>query len=133
MVIGGALFPDTAWAAVTSNVIWDVGTTALTSATMSPETCNGKKGEVAEFILETYDNVVEETAIGEGEYVATMLNIYGCEAEQHNAIIATVRSEFANELADEAYNTLQPLAKAESYYNTLIQVVDQQFAASCAA
>src|SRR5688572_5993856 len=30
--IGAALFPKTGWAAVTSNVIWDIGTTALTSA-----------------------------------------------------------------------------------------------------
>ena len=37
--IGAALFPDTSWAAVTSNITWDIGTTALTSATMSPGTC----------------------------------------------------------------------------------------------
>ena len=51
--IGAALFPDTHWAAVTSNVIWDVGTTALTSATASPETCSGAKVEAAMFINET--------------------------------------------------------------------------------
>ena len=39
--IGAALFPNTDWAAVTSNVIWDAGTTALISATASEDTCSG--------------------------------------------------------------------------------------------
>ena len=30
--IGAALFPNTNWAAVTSNVIWDAGTTAVTDS-----------------------------------------------------------------------------------------------------
>jgi hypothetical protein len=45
--IGAALFKETDWAAISSNVIWDLGSTALTSATMSPETCSKQKVKVA--------------------------------------------------------------------------------------
>ena len=75
--IGAALFPNTGWAAVTSNVIWDVGTTAVISATASPETCSGSSAQAAKFINDTYDSVIEDTARGDGEYVATLLEIYG--------------------------------------------------------
>ena len=56
--IGAALFPETKWAAVTSNVIWDVGTTAVASATMSPQTCSGKQAKTAAFIYHTYDSLI---------------------------------------------------------------------------
>lgn len=130
--VGAAIFKDTAWAAVTSNIIWDLGTTAVTSATMSPETCNPKKKAVAQYIIDTYNNVVEETAIGEGEYLHTMLNIYGCDQSVHNAILSDVRTNFGAKVADESYSGLDSVGKAESYYLSLTEVVDTKYSASCA-
>lgn len=130
--IGAAIFKDTAWAAATSNIIWDIGTTAVTSATMSPETCNPKKKAVAQYIIDTYDNVVEETAIGEGEYLNAMLNIYGCDQDAHSAIISDVRSDFGSKVADQSYSDLDAVGKAESYYFSLTEVVDANYSASCA-
>lgn len=130
--IGAALFKDTEWAALTSNVIWDIGTTAVTSATMSPETCNSKKKVVAQYIIDTYDNVVEETAIGEGEYLNTMLNIYGCDQNVHTAIISDVRADFATKISAEDYTNLDSVGKAESYYFSLTEVVDSNYSNSCA-
>ncbi|MBI3771765.1 MAG: hypothetical protein HY272_03590 [Gammaproteobacteria bacterium] len=34
--IGAMIFTETKWAAVTSNVIWDLGTTAVTSGASTP-------------------------------------------------------------------------------------------------
>ena len=76
--IGAALFKDTKWAAVTSNVIWDVGTTAVTSATASPETCTGANIIAAKFIIDNYDNIVEEIAEGSGDHLASMYGVLGC-------------------------------------------------------
>ena len=56
--IGAALFENNTGATI-SNVIWDLGTTALTSATASPETCEGFNPDAAAFI-EKY-----KTAFGE--------------------------------------------------------------------
>lgn len=126
--IGAALFPNTAWAAVTSNVIWDVGTTAVISATASPETCSGSNVKAAQFIIDTYDNLVEETAQGEGVHVATLLNIYGCSEQQQNTIVGNLRGSIASQLSSEGYDSKSQLTKASDYYDEVSVA-----AASCSA
>lgn len=130
--IGAALFPDTHWAAITSNVIWDLGITALTSATASPETCSGKKVAAAKFISETYASLVDETARGGGEHVTAVLEIYGCAANTHEAVTAAVRQEMAQRVAMQQYTHMSKGEKAEQYYLILDRKVQQGFAASCA-
>lgn len=131
--IGASLFPDTKWAAVSSNVIWDIGTTAVASATLSPETCKAKDATVAKYILDTYDNVVEETAIGEGEYVTAMLGMYGCDAAAHNNIISSIRSDFGEKLSESSYASLTNIQKAASYFNSLTSVVNNKYSSNCSA
>lgn len=131
--IGAALFPETDWAAVSSNVIWDVGTTALTSATMSPETCSGKEVVAAEFILNTYDTLIEETAQGQGEHLTTVLNIYACESEQQPAIINAIRAKSATDVASESFADASELEKASRLYDSIQSTVSTDFSAHCAA
>ena len=130
--IGAALFPRTHWAAVTSNVIWDIGTTAVTSATASPQTCSGKSTEVAKFVLDAYENVVEETARGAGTHVATMLEIYGCDAGSREAIVAAVRPELGAAVGAPGYAGMSRVQKAEQYYLIVTGEIEKNFAASCA-
>jgi hypothetical protein len=120
--IGAALFPETHWAAVTSNVIWDVGTTAVISATSSPETCQGSQAKTAQFIFDTYDNIVEQTAQGSGKHLTAMLNILGCSAEQHAPIISQVRTGVAQQVASSTYANTALIQKASNYYDNLIEV-----------
>lgn len=117
--IGAALFNDTHWAAVTSNVIWDVGTTAVTSATASPETCQAKKVETAQFILDTYQNLAEETAAGQGQHLMAALNKFGCDTVDHADITKELRQKMAVEVSKEAYSGQTSIEKASSYYQTL--------------
>jgi hypothetical protein len=117
--IGAALFKDTAWAAVTSNIIWDVGTTAVISATASPETCNAKKVETAQFILDTYDNLIEESAKGEGEHLTAMMNIIGCDAAIQKSIIKNVRSGIAGNVGSSDYDSQSKIQKATVLYNVV--------------
>lgn len=130
--IGAALFPDTHWAAVTSNIIWDIGTTAVISATASPETCNGKSAKAARFINDTYDNVLEDTARGSGEYVAALLEIYGCEASSQGDIVGAIRGDIGEMLSDEGYSDLTSVEKAEQYFLVIDGEVRGSSAASCA-
>ena len=118
--------------AVTSNVIWDVGTTAVTSATASPQTCSGKSTEVAKFVLDAYENVVEETARGTGTHVATMLEIYGCDAGSREAIVAAVRPELGAAVGAPGYAGMSRVQKAEQYYLIVTGEIEKNFAASCA-
>jgi hypothetical protein len=131
--IGAALFPEVHWAAVTSNVIWDVGTTAVTSATASPQTCSGKRVAAAKFIVETYASVIDETARGRGQYLTAMLETMGCHEPSHAAIVSAVRPQVANAVAQEGYSALSQNQKAEQYFQILDQQISAEFAADCAA
>ncbi len=117
--IGAALFPETHWAAVTSNIIWDVGITAVTSATSSPETCSGANVETAQFIIDNYDNLVEETAQGHGEYLTTVLEIKGCEVAMQADTVAAIRTEMAWKVASSDYVIKNQVEKASEYYSAL--------------
>lgn len=127
--IGAALFTETKWAAVTSNVIWDVGITAITSATASPQTCSGKKVATAMFIGKTYANLSEETAAGQGEHLTAALNLFGCGETQHTAAITQVRREMADVVSAPNYASQTAVEKASAYYSTMERAVSQNCAA----
>jgi hypothetical protein len=129
--IGAALFPSTGWAAVTSNVIWDLGITAITSATASPETCSSKKVKTAQFIFENYDNLAEETAKGQGEHLNAMLHVLGCQANSHTDIISSVRNEMSSIVSKPGYVDKELIVHASDYYNVLSVSVETSFADSC--
>ena len=131
--IGAALFPDTHWAAVTSNVIWDVGTTAVISATASPETCEGSSAQAAKFINDAYDSVVEDTARGDGEYLQALLQIYGCSSDAHEPIVESVRKDIGAVVADEAYASKSRTDRAEDYFKVVDATVKTSFSGSCTA
>lgn len=131
--IGAALFPDTHWAAVTSNVIWDVGTTAVISATASPETCSGGSAKAARFINDTFDNVLEDTARGDGEYVVTLLEIYGCDKAVHGEIIDSIRGDVGAMQSADEFQDLSQTRKAESYFKVIDGEIRSEFSASCSA
>ena len=121
--IGSALFPSTKWAAVTSNVIWDIGTTAVTSATASPETCSGKEVETAIFIDRTYDELAEETAQGSGEHVTAMLNLMECSAASHVKATSQIRDGMAQLVNSVDYPAKTHVEKASAYYSIMSAVV----------
>lgn len=117
--IGAALFPNTHWAAVTSNVIWDLGTTAVTSATASPQTCSGKKVAAALFIQESYERLAEETAQGHGEHLATVLNIMECRGEHQAGAMVTTREAMASVVSQPSFGALPRIEKAARFYNAV--------------
>lgn len=127
--IGAALFPSTHWAAVTSNIIWDLGTTAMISATSSPQTCKGKNLQAARFIGTSYDSLIEETAAGKGSHLSAMLNLFGCSAGQHDAAITQVRAVMSEAVASPDYAASGRIEKASTYFNA----AEQASAASCKA
>lgn len=127
--IGAALFSETHWAAVTSNVIWDLGTTAVTSATASPETCNGKQVAAALFIRDTYENLAEETAKGEGEHLTTVLNMLECDGARHAAAAQSARQAMGQRVSSSAYADQSQLQKAADFYS----VIESSVAQSCSA
>ncbi|MCA1769484.1 MAG: DUF3015 domain-containing protein [Halomonas sp.] len=126
--IGAMIFDDNTTAAAISNVIWDLGTTAVTSATISPDTCNSKDIRVAQFIDETYDQLAMETAMGEGEHLAAALGLMNCSAEANQQVVSQLRTDLQGASAAAGYADEAHADKAFQYYNSL-----NQAAAACSA
>jgi len=121
--IGAMIFPSNGAAAAISNIIWDLGTTAVTTNVSSQESCASDKAQTAMFIKATMPSLEQEVAIGEGEYVTAMLELRGCEATSHTEIIKAVRQEFASKESDDA----------EVLYNALETSISADFSKSCAS
>jgi len=129
--IGAMLFKETTWAAVSSNIIWDLGTTAVISNASSPETCESARAKTALYIGVNYASLTEETAKGGGKHLDAMLEVMGCEATSHAAIIASVRTEFTRYLRGSDYVTKVPAARAEDFYNIVDGTVAGQYGQRC--
>lgn len=113
--VGAALFPDTNWAAVTSNATWDLGSTALTSATASPDTCTKNGEKTALYIRDSYDQIIEESARGENKHLVAALDIYGCN--NAGAAAKSVTTSLKTSVSSDAYGTKQHIEKSADLYN----------------
>lgn len=122
--IGAMIFPNTGWAAVTSNIIWDFGITATTSSSSSESQCAGRASTAAKFIHQNYAVLEEETASGQGAHLVTVLNILDCRKTSHDKIINEVRSNFAEQMEAGA-------PTGEAYYNNLINVIEDRYPTQC--
>jgi hypothetical protein len=108
--IGAMIFPETPIGAAISNIIWDLGTTAVTSASASEDTCKGQRTATALFINETYKQLEDEIVQGEGAHLTAMMSMMSCDTSAKN----TIRTEVADKvLGSDAVNTV----KAEQLFN----------------
>lgn len=121
--IGAAVFTENGTAAAISNIIWDLGTTAVSSNVSSQDSCQGSKAKTAMFIQATMPTLEQQIATGEGEYVTAMLELRGCESASHAGIVTAVRKE----------QQLESSNTAEEFYNDLESVVENNFAEVCAS
>lgn len=119
--IGAMVFPANGVAAAISNIIWDLGTTAVTSNVSSQNSCNSEKAKTAMFIKATLPALEQDVATGEGEYLTAMLEIRGCAASSHTDIVEAVRQDLVQKTADNA----------EALYNVVENQVTANFANVC--
>ncbi len=129
--IGIAVFPDNGTAAAISNVIWDLGTTAVSSALSSPENCQGTSMSAAMFIQRAHDPLITDTAVGEGEYLNTLLTGIACDESVKPAVVADLRDYMAAQVQDASYVEMDHSAKAEAYFMALRDVVRTDYATTC--
>lgn len=115
--LGGLLVPKTPWAAVLTNIIWDLGTTAITSELSSPESCKGGQAKTAALIYQTLPSLERELAAGGGEHVDALLTVGNCSVESQAAVTAEVRQNFGAVVGQASYSTQTREQKAEALYN----------------
>lgn len=103
--------------AVITNVTWDLGTTASTSAYSSESTCANKKVRVANFINQSYEKLEKELAQGEGTYLDALTNLVFEEKAANAEYIAALRAKFATVVAEDGYSKLSRYEKVEKLYS----------------
>jgi hypothetical protein len=131
--IGALIFPSVGWAAATTNIWWDLGTTATSSSSTSPGQCAGKGSSVGKLIYENYANVEEETAKGEGEHLTAMLSILECDTAARSAIINDVRVDFMKSVSSPGYVQQSTLEKTEGFFNNVMDKASNKYAGHCSA
>ena len=114
--IGAALFPNTDWAAVTSNVTWDAGTTAVISATASEDTCSGGEAQTAMLIHDKLEGLETDIMTGSGDVYAALISTMQCNGAD---ISTEVKSSYSAVLGDESYASKNRIKKSESLYSML--------------
>jgi hypothetical protein len=119
--IGAMIFNENGAAAAISNIIWDLGTTAVSSNISSKDNCEGANVKTAMFIQATMSSLEQDIAIGEGDYVNAMLQLRGCSADKNNEIIKAVRKAYSNE----------DKVGAESLFNVLELEIENNFKSAC--
>lgn len=107
-----------------TNIIWDLGTTATTSAVSTPDLCANKAVAAAKFINDTYASLETETAKGEGQNLSALMDIAGVEASARGAIVASLRTGLANELAVGAAKS--DVEKAQAFYAVFMAALAEQ-------
>ena len=127
--LGAMVFPDNGVAAAISNVIWDLGTTAVTSASASEDNCNATRVQIARFVTESLPNLEEEIVKGEGQHLTAMLNLMGCDTAQKNVVSNTIRNDFSSVMSHATYSEMDLQQKAES----LFSVAENAATGSCKA
>ena len=119
--IGAMIFENNGTAAAISNIVWDLGTTAVSSNISSVENCNGKEAKTAMFIKQTYNNLIEETAQGGGEHLNAMFDLLKLAPQKRANTIEAIRADMAKLVASNNYAGLTQSDKAKKYFNSLIK------------
>ncbi len=124
--LGGMVFPDKPVLALTLNFTYDLGTTALTSGVLESG-CSGSSYQSAKLVYEKYAAIEAETAIGSGEHVAALMDIYGCDSKASEAVMAQTRVGFAEMVGSSNYSEISRLQKVKTYH----QIVDRAALSNC--
>lgn len=115
--IGSALFKNDT-AATISNVIWDLGITAIVSATASPETCNGTQAETAMMILETLPDLEKQLATNTGSSIQALMTNLQCS----DTAVGVVAASYEETLLSEDYVSMSEVDKATRIYKAVESV-----------
>ena len=108
-------------AAVVTNITFDLGTTAISSNTTSPDTCARGKEKTAAFIYESYESLETGVASGHGVYLDALVALSGHEGEARERFVAALRSGFAKLVAAPEYPEQDRFTKSEALYNLVYE------------
>ena len=129
--LGAMIAPNNEAVAAVTNVTWDLGTTAITSDASSEDTCKGGNAKAAAFIYKSYASLENELAKGNGQHLSALYNIMGCSNASHGQLTASLRGDFAQVVAEPAYENGTRFQKSQSLYNVVSSSISKDSSSSC--
>lgn len=112
---------NSVFTAVSTNVTWDLGTTASsTYYSTGKDSCANKRVKVAVFINESYDKLEKEIAQGNGKYLDALASLAVDNTLEKSEYNSSLRKKFALIVADKSYSKLSHQEKVEKLYNIAI-------------
>jgi hypothetical protein len=124
--LGGMLFQHRKWGglAAVSNIIWDLGTTAISSQLTTPDSCmGGKQEKLAAFINGSYEAIESDLSKGNGEHLDKLLALAGKPLNDVQFVEA-LRQDLASRVAASSYADQTRYQKAEALYNSVYKQTD---------
>ena len=129
--LGGLIAQKTPWLAVTTNIVWDLGTTATSSDLSTPESCKGGKPAAAALIYQAYPVLERELAQGRGEHLDALLAIADCDEGARAQVVSALRTDFGSLVNAAIYPQQSRLEQADGLYQAFTGQVEGSFAGSC--
>mgnify|MGYP001586532049 CR=1 FL=1 len=123
--LGGMIAPRDPIIAVITNVIWDFGTTAVSSNVISPDTCSGVQQKAAAFIHDTYASLETDMASGYGAHLDTLMTLVGYESDAKQYLVKALRADFAKQVAAPGYTAKNRFERAEALYDLLYKQIER--------
>jgi hypothetical protein len=128
--LGGAMSTESPGWAVSTNITWDWGTTAIISDVSSPESCKGGKAKTAAYINEAYPKLAQDLSRGEGKHLTALMTLSGCNAAIQPTVARELRSDLTTLVSAPGYAAQSRKEQAAA----LFDVVQQRTATnSCTA
>jgi len=113
--IGAMIFDDNTTAAAISNVIWDLGTTAVSSKISSVDSCAGNKNVAAAELIQHKTAAIEsDVVMGAGDSLASLMDVL--EVKDRDLFASAVQADLLEVAATADYQKLDVTAKAQAIY-----------------
>lgn len=117
--LGGAMNPDSPGWAVSTNITWDWGTTAIMSDVSSPESCKGGSAKKAAYIHEAYPKLAQDLSRGEGKHLTALMTLTGCSTDTQKTVATGLRADLAVLTAAPGYAAQSRQEQAAALYDAL--------------
>lgn len=102
--------------AISTNITWDLGTTASTSYFSSQDTCMNDKAHIAAYINQSYEKIEQELASGEGNYLDALAKMAKSDSESVSEYNAQLRANYAKVIADDSFESMSRYQKVEKLF-----------------
>jgi hypothetical protein len=129
--LGGLIAGSVPVVAVITNITWDLGTTAISSAVSSPETCRNPEARTAAFINEAAPKLEQDLARGQGAHLTALLELSGCPASAQPAITDALRVDLALRLSSPAAAGRTSYQQAASFHEMYTGRIQADYAKVC--